>query len=119
MGGGSAKVDIDGVPVFAKRIPLTDREFAHPRVTSNLFDLPMFCQYGVVSPGFNAWRERAANVMMNDTMLAGETGAFPLLHHWRVLPGRPPVAAEHVDTDAAVAAAVGRRLSAEYRGRTY
>ncbi|MDG4820545.1 hypothetical protein O7635_01590 [Asanoa sp. WMMD1127] len=36
-------------------------------------------------------------------MLAGETEAFPLLHHWRVLPGRAPVAAEHLDIDATVA----------------
>src|SRR5882757_4609940 len=107
VGGGSALVDVDGVPVFAKRIPLTDRELAHPRSTANLFDVPTYCQYGVVSPGFNAWRELAANVIVTDGVLAGETESFPLLYHWRVLPGRPPVAAEHADIDAVVAALDG------------
>jgi hypothetical protein len=107
VGGGSAVLDVDGLPVFAKRIPLTDLEFARPRSTANLFDLPVFCQYGVVSPGFNAWRELAANLIVTDAVLAGETELFPLLHHWRVLPGRPPIAAEHADIDAVVAALDG------------
>ncbi|HEX2132952.1 MAG TPA: serine/threonine protein phosphatase [Actinophytocola sp.] len=108
VGGGSAVLDVDGVSVFAKRIPLTDRELARPRSTANLFDLPVFCQYGIGSPGFNAWRELAANMLVTDAVLAGETEAFALLHHWRVLPGRSPVAAEHADIDSAVAALGGR-----------
>ncbi|MFD1149916.1 serine/threonine protein phosphatase [Saccharothrix hoggarensis] len=107
VGGGPAVLDVDGVPVFAKRVPLTDLELAHPRSTANLFDLPVFCQYGVVSPGFGAWRELAANLVVTEGVLAGETGSFPLLHHWRVLPGRAPVAAEHADVDAVVAALDG------------
>lgn len=117
VGGGSVALEVDGVPVFAKRIPLTDRELAHPDATANLFDLPMFCQYGVASPGFNAWRELAANQVVTDAALAGETQSFPMLHHWRVLPGRSPVAAEHADIDTVVAAldhypAVRARLEA-------
>lgn len=117
VGGGSAMVDVDGLPVFAKRIPLTDRELARPRSTANLFDVPVYCQYGVVSPGFNAWRELAANLIVTEGVLAGETESFPLLHHWRVLPGRSPIAAEHADIDAVVAAlndspAVRARLEA-------
>lgn len=117
VGGGSAVVEVDGVPVFAKRIPVTDRELASPHGTANLFELPVFCQYGVGGPGFNAWRELAANVVVTAAVLAGETRAFPLLHHWRVLPGRAPVAAEHSDVDAVVAAldgspAVRARLAA-------
>lgn len=107
VGGGSALLDVDGAPVFAKRIPLTDQELAQPRSTANLFDLPTFCQYGMGGPGFNAWRELAANLIVTDGVLAGETELFPLLYHWRVLPGRPPVAAEHADIDAAVAAQDG------------
>jgi hypothetical protein len=107
VGGGSAVLDVDGVPVFAKRIPLTDLELAHPGSTANLFDLPVYCQYGVVSPGFNAWRELAANVIVTDAVLAGETQSFPVLHHWRVLPGRSPVAAEHADIDKVVTALGG------------
>lgn len=107
VGGGSSVVDVDGVPVFVKRIPLTDRELAHPGSTANLFDLPVFCQYGIVSPGFNAWRELAANRIVTDAVLAGETQSFPVLYHWRVLPGRSPVATEHADIDAVVAALGG------------
>jgi hypothetical protein len=51
---------------------------------------------------FNARRELAANITITDAVLAGETQTFPILHHWRVLPGRSPVAAEHPDIDAAV-----------------
>lgn len=107
VGGGSVLLEVDGVPVFAKRIPLTDREFAHPRSTANLFDVPVHCQYGVASPGFNAWRELAANLTVTEGVLAGETASFPALYHWRVLPGRPPVAPEYADLDAAVTAMGG------------
>jgi hypothetical protein len=92
VGGGSELVDVDSVPVFTKRIPLTDWEVANSGSTANLFDLPMFCQYGLGGPGFNAWRELAANVIVTDAVLAGETQSFPILYHWRVLPGRSPVA---------------------------
>ncbi|MEV0297346.1 serine/threonine protein phosphatase [Nocardia sp. NPDC050710] len=107
VGGGSAVLDADGVPVFAKRVPLTDRELAHWGSTANLFDLPVFCQYGIGGPSFNAWRELAANVVVTDGVLAGETQSFPMLYHWRVLPGRSPVAAEHADIDTVVAAQGG------------
>lgn len=117
VGGGSGLIDVDSVPVFVKRIPLTDREVVHPGSTANLFDLPVVCQYGIGGPSFNAWRELAANVIVTDAVLAGETESFPILHHWRVLPGRPPVAAEHADIDIVVAAydghpAVRSRLEA-------
>ena len=47
VGGDSSVLDVDGVPVFAKRIPITDRELAHPHSTANLLELPGYCQYGV------------------------------------------------------------------------
>lgn len=106
VGGGSSMVEVGGIPVFAKRIPLTDRELAHPHSTANLFDLPLTCQYGMhrlASPGFGAWRELAANLALTDAVLSGETESFALLHHWRVLPGRPSIAPEHRDIDAVVA----------------
>ncbi|WP_327138953.1 serine/threonine protein phosphatase [Nocardia sp. NBC_01327] len=107
MGGGTAVLVVDGVQVFAKRIPLTDRELAHRGSTANLFDLPMFCQYGIGGPSFNAWRELAANIIVTDGVLAGETQSFPMLYHWRVLPGRSPVATEHADIETVVAAQGG------------
>jgi hypothetical protein len=123
VGGESGIVDVDSVPAFTKRIPLSDREVTNLGSTANLFDLPMYCQYGMGGPGFNAWRELAANIIVTDAVLAGETQSFPILYHWRVLPGRSPVAAEHVDIDTVVAAlgggpAVRTRLEALSAART-
>jgi hypothetical protein len=68
VGGSSVVVDVDGTSVFAKRVPLTDLdlELAHPHSTANLFGLPLHCQYGIGSPGFNAWRELAATSMVTE-----------------------------------------------------
>ncbi|MFG1760491.1 phosphotransferase [Micromonospora echinofusca] len=119
IGGSSVRCEVVGVPVFVKRIPLSDleRRPENVRSTANLFGLPPFCQYGVGSPGFGAWRELAANVMTTGWVLARRGEAFPLLYHWRVLPGAPPQAEEHVDVEAAVrywggSAAVRDRLHA-------
>ncbi|MFC4118014.1 serine/threonine-protein kinase [Nonomuraea zeae] len=119
IGGVSVLLEAGGVPVFAKRIPLTDleRRPEHVMSTANLFDLPAFCQYGVGSPGFGAWRELAACTMTTNWVLAGRSAAFPLMYHWRVLPGAPPVHDGHADVEAAVAfwggsPSVGRRLEA-------
>ena len=104
-GGATSVLSVDGIPVFAKRVPITDRELAHPHSTANLFDLPTSCQYGMhrlAGPGFGAWRELAANITVTEGVLGGESEAFALLHHWRVLPGRPPVASEHQDIEAVV-----------------
>jgi Phosphotransferase enzyme family len=103
VGGGAVLVDVRGVPVFAKRVPLTRRELERPYSTENLFELPVVCQYGIGSPGFSAWRELAANQVVTEAVRAGETSGFPLLHHFRVLPGRSPVAEFLADVDAAVA----------------
>jgi hypothetical protein len=122
VGGGAAALDVEGVPVFVKRIPLTDleREPGNVRSTANLFGVPASCHYGVVrwpGPGFGAWRELAANTMTTSWVLTGRSDAFPLMYHWRVLPGAAPPADEHVDVDRVVAywggsAAVRRRLDA-------
>lgn len=112
-GSGPTIIDINGVQVFAKCVPLTDRELAHRRSTANLFGLPTFCQYffgmprfpryGFGGPALNGWRELAAIMIVTDGVLAGETTEFPLLYHWRVLPVRPPVTATPADVDAVVA----------------
>lgn len=126
VGGGASLLDVDGTAVFAKRIPITDPELAHPHSTANLFDLPTSCQYGMhplAGPGFGAWRELAANTVVTEGVLAGESESFALLHHWRVLPGRPPVADEHRDVEAVVAQfggdpAVRRRFEELARARS-
>ncbi|HUR09245.1 MAG TPA: serine/threonine protein phosphatase [Nonomuraea sp.] len=105
IGGTSALIEVDGVPVFAKQVPLTDleRRPENVRSTANMFGLPAFCQYGVGGPGFGAWRELAANTMTTNWVLAGQTEAFALMYHWRVIPGAAPVADEHADLDGVVA----------------
>jgi hypothetical protein len=119
IGGTSALLDVAGIPVFVKRIPLTDleRQPRHVMSTANLFGLPVFCQYGVGGPGFGAWRELAANTMTTNWVIAKQTEAFPLMYHWRVLPGAAPLAEGHTDIERVVAywggsAAVRQRLHA-------
>jgi hypothetical protein len=105
IGGTSALLDIGGVAVFVKRIPLTDLERRPDNVmsTANLFGLPTFAHYGVGGPGFGAWREMAANTMTTNWVLAAQTEAFPLMYHWRMLLGPAPLADEHADIERVVA----------------
>ncbi|WP_434444962.1 hypothetical protein [Lentzea sp. E54] len=91
IGGPTALLDVEGTPVFVKRVPLTDLELRpeHVGSTANLYDLPMHTHYGVGligSPGFGAWRELAVHTMTTDWVLAREYEGFPLMYHWRVLP---------------------------------
>ncbi|KJY25005.1 hypothetical protein [Streptomyces katrae] len=92
IGGRTAELDVDGVRVFVKRVPLTDVEIQpeNVRSTANLFGLPTFYQYGLGSAGFGAWRELAVHTMTSNWVLAREYEGFPLMHHWRVLPDTPP-----------------------------
>jgi hypothetical protein len=108
IGGKSALLEVAGTPVFVKRVPLTDleRQPEHVRSTANLFDLPVFCQYGIGAiggPGFGAWRELAVHTMTTNWVLAAEHEGFPLMYHWRVLPGSMPLPEELADTERAVA----------------
>jgi hypothetical protein len=109
VGGQVLRVDVDGRPVFVKRIRLTDTELRpeHTRSTANLFGLPPFCHYGVgdiPSPGLGAWRELAVHAMTTRWVLSGSFPGFPLTHHWRVLPAEPqPLYEDLADVDRAVA----------------
>ena len=108
IGGKSALLEVAGTPVFVKRVPLTDleRQPEHVRSTANLFDLPLFCHYGVGlngSAGFGAWRELAVHTMTTNWVLAAEHEGFPLMYHWRVLPDTTPLPAELADIDRVVA----------------
>lgn len=109
IGGTSALLELDGVPVFVKRVPVTDteRQPEQRHSTANLFDLPPYCQYGMGhpgSPGFGAWRELAAHTATTTWALTGGPDAFPLTHHWRILPDAPPALPDELaDVDRAVA----------------
>jgi hypothetical protein len=89
IGGSTAVLDIEGVQVFVKKVPLTEVERRPENVmsTSNLFGLPTFYQYGLGSAGFGAWRELAVHVMTTNWVLRNDYQGFPLMHHWRVLSG--------------------------------
>jgi hypothetical protein len=53
IGGRAVLMEIEGTPVFAKAVPLTDLERRPENImsTANVFQLPTFCQYGVGSAG--------------------------------------------------------------------
>jgi len=86
--GKTGSLDIDGITVFMKKIPLTDLEQKSENLhaTANIFDLPLFYQYKVGSAGFGAWREVAAHQITTHWVLTGKNQNFPLLYHWRILP---------------------------------
>ncbi|QIY67909.1 protein kinase family protein [Streptomyces sp. RPA4-2] len=121
IGGRSSEMEVEGRHVFVKRVPLTHIELQseHLRSTANLFELPLFYQYGAGSTGFGAWRELAAHLMTTGWVLKNEYAGFPLLYHWRVLPDCPPAGFADMfgGVDGAVAhwdgsPAVRRRLEA-------
>ncbi|WP_051966721.1 protein kinase family protein [Kitasatospora mediocidica] len=121
IGGRSAELEVGGRRVFVKQVPLTDLEMRpeNVRSTANIFGLPMFYQYGVGSAGFGGWRELAVHTMTTNWVLGGDYAGFPLMYHWRVLPGSPPeaFADEFGGVDGAVAhwegsSAVRERLEA-------
>ncbi|MFF1302486.1 protein kinase family protein [Streptomyces sp. NPDC058307] len=108
IGGRATLLEVDGVRVFVKQVPLTDTERhpVHVRSTANLFDLPAHCHYGIGeigSPGFGAWRELAVHEMTTDWVRSDRFPGFPLLHHWRVLPDTPhPLPEALADVERAV-----------------
>jgi hypothetical protein len=105
IGGKSALLEVDGKPVFVKRVPLTDMELLpeHVRSTANLFGLPTFCQYGVGGgAGFGTWRELAVHTMTTNWVLARQYQGFPMMYHWRVLPDTTPLPEELADVERAV-----------------
>ena len=65
IGGATVALDVEGIRVFAKKIPLTDIEMlpGNRSATANLFELPTFYQYPMGSAGFGAWRELAARLL--------------------------------------------------------
>jgi hypothetical protein len=123
IGGAAAVLEVEGRTVFVKRVALTDleRRPENVRSTANVFQLPTFSQYGVGfigGAGFGAWRELAVHTMTTNWVLDGESGGFPLMYHWRVLPEPGwTLPAELADVDRAVeywegSAAVRARIEA-------
>ncbi|GAA2373825.1 protein kinase family protein [Streptomyces carpaticus] len=123
IGGTTVLLEIADTPVFVKQVPLTELELRpeNRHSTANLFGVPTFCQYGfgaLGGPGSGAWRELAVHTMTTNWVIAGDHEGFPLMYHWRVLPGPgEPLPGELADVDRAVAywggrAGVRRRIEA-------
>ncbi|MBX9878395.1 MAG: phosphotransferase [Candidatus Obscuribacterales bacterium] len=104
-GGSSALLRVDDAPIFVKKLPLTDleRQPKHFKSTANIFELPLYYQYGVGSTGFGAWRDLAAHIMTTNWVLSDQCANFPILYHWRILPCLPTKnigkAVEDIDAD--------------------
>ena len=84
-GGDVLSMEVEGVPLFVKKIRLTTIEQQSPRSTLNLFELPPYYQYGVGSMGFGVWREISAHEITTQWVLNGECQNFPLMYHSRIL----------------------------------
>ena len=97
----SSLLNLSGITVFVKKIPLTDIERLpnNFRSTKNIFELPTYYQYGVGSAGFGAWRELASHLMTTDWVLSGKCNHFPILYHWRVVPRDKPTLMNNVESD--------------------
>jgi hypothetical protein len=106
IGGRTLRLVVDGTTVFVKAVSMAavETRTTNLRSTANLFGLPTYCQYNVGSPGINGWRELEALERATRWVLDGDAAGFPLLYHWRLLPGEPPPPEpEHADADEAVA----------------
>lgn len=96
--GTHQAVEVAGSKTFVKRIPVTDVEHENAYSTRNLYDLPLYYNYGVGSVGFSVWRELATHVKTTNWVLEGAIETFPLMYHYRVLPRVPdPDAIDEAD----------------------
>ena len=84
--GGTHIVKVGGNKVFVKLVPLTDLEYENPFSTRNLYDMPMYYNYGVGSAGFGAYRELVAHIKTTGWVQDGSCTNFPLLYHYRIVP---------------------------------
>jgi hypothetical protein len=100
IGGTTWHLEVAGEPVFVKRVALTDIELANPRSTADLYGLPTWSHYGVGSAGGGAWRELDTHLTATEWVRGGACENFPLLHHWRILPGLPRPSAD-IERDVA------------------
>lgn len=87
--GTHQTIEVAGAKTFVKRIPVTDVEHENPYSTRNLYDLPLYYNYGVGSAGFGVWRELATHIKTTNWVLEGAIETFPLMYHHRVLPRVP------------------------------
>ncbi len=85
IGGTAMKLQIESIPVFAKKLPLTNIEIQNKLSTKNLFELPTYYQYGVGSAGFSAWRELQTHHMTTEWVLNDECANFPIMYGYKII----------------------------------
>ena len=121
--GETVKLEIDGIPIFVKQVPLNEIEgnLKNIKSTENLFELPLYYQYGVGSGGFSIWRELSAHAMTTEWVLNGESQNFPLMYHWRILDSfqeKEPFDEEEFEKYVAYwenSSAIGERIKASHQ----
>jgi hypothetical protein len=72
--------------VFVKRVPVTNIEFDNLFSTRNLYNLPIYCNYGFGSTGFGVFRELVTHIKTTNWVLDGAIATFPLMYHYRIIP---------------------------------
>ena len=87
--GETSIIEIDKIKIFVKSIVLTDLEYKNKYDTSNLFNLPLFYNYGIGSAGINCWRELLMHKKTTQYVLSGQCVNFPLLYHYRIIETKP------------------------------
>ncbi len=123
LGGSTAQLPWGEQRIFCKLVPLAplELEAALRGSTANIYNLPLYYQYGIGSLGFGAWREWAAHRLASQWVASGQHSMFPLLFHWRVLPQPAPGAAvyeeaysylQHPAAQGQDESAIRRRLDA-------
>ncbi len=82
-------IEVNKIKIFVKSIILTELEYDNKHNTSNLFNLPLYYNYGVGSYGINCWREVLMHIKTTNYVLNGECENFPLLYHYRIIESKP------------------------------
>lgn len=84
--GRNQTLDIGGTNVFVKRVPVTAVEQEKMFSTANLYNLPLYFNYGIGSVGMGIFRELIAHIKTTNWVLNDEHESFPLLYHYRFVP---------------------------------
>lgn len=84
--GRTQILEIGRFKTFIKRVPITDLEYDNLFSTKNLYDLPVYYNYGVGSAGFGVFRELLTHIKTTNWVLEGAIATFPLMYHYRILP---------------------------------
>ncbi len=100
IGGTSVKLVLNNHNVFVKLVPLTDLEHHKNNLytTKNIFNLPLYYQYGVGSTGFGVWRELKASQICSAWVIERKCSNFPVLYHHRILPAIDSINYKHQST---------------------